>query len=114
MHDRITCMGTFSISSYTCIGHSTSRNILNQIFGSKFTAEEGSATNGATSSILEGVTNYHQTFKCLNHHNQSLCKLFSTGVNLLLRTYGVLLFKKNVACSCSFCITVQGSEGQKF
>ena len=30
-------------------------------------------------------------FKCLNHHNQRLCKIFLAGVNLLFQTFGVLL-----------------------
>ena len=29
--------------------------------------------------------------KCLNHHNQWLCKIFLAGVNLKLPTYSVLL-----------------------
>ena len=29
--------------------------------------------------------------KCLNHHNQRLCKFILDGVNFLLQTYGVLL-----------------------
>ena len=29
--------------------------------------------------------------KCLNHHNQRMCKNFLAGVNLLLLTYIVLL-----------------------
>ena len=32
-----------------------------------------------------------QTSKCLNHHNQRLCKIFFAGVNWLLWTYSVLL-----------------------
>ena len=27
--------------------------------------------------------------KCLNHHNQRLCKIFLAGVNLLIQTYSV-------------------------
>ena len=29
--------------------------------------------------------------KCLNHHNQRLCKIVLAGVNVLLQTYNVLL-----------------------
>ena len=29
--------------------------------------------------------------KCLNHHNQRICRFFLAGVSLLLQTYGVLL-----------------------
>ena len=32
--------------------------------------------------------------KCLNHHNQQLCKLFLAGIIMLLQTYCVLLKKK--------------------
>ena len=30
--------------------------------------------------------------KCLNHHNQQLCKIFLVGVNLLLKTDSILLY----------------------
>ena len=33
---------------------------------------------------------YTSPSKCLNYHNQRLCKIFMAGVNLLIQIYGVL------------------------
>ena len=44
--------------------------------------------------------------KCLNHHNQQLCKIVLAGVNVLLQTYGVVFNIFFCAGLRSFCVKV--------